>query len=291
MQNVTKDREKYIGGSDVPIIMGLSPFRTRFDLLLEKAGVKEVEIVENQYTEYGNEMEAKIREYVSNIEKIDFKEDKIIKGDMRYHADGYGNNVVLEIKTTSHENHDMYMAQLLTGMMMYECQFGILAIYDRPKDFDTEFDPDRLKMELVDRALHEDYCQEIWQEIDKFRSDLEQVKANPFITEEELLPKEIIEYANEIAEMETQIATYKLIEARYKKLKSDLKEAMETYGVKKWTTNNGTLITLVADGEDKMVKKFDEKLFKEENPELHEKYLTDTIQKGKSGYVRITVRN
>ena len=36
MQDVTKDRDKYIGGSDVPIIMGLSPFKTRWQLLREK---------------------------------------------------------------------------------------------------------------------------------------------------------------------------------------------------------------------------------------------------------------
>ena len=41
MQNVRVDREKYIGGSDIPIIMGISQFKTRFDLLLEKAGLKE----------------------------------------------------------------------------------------------------------------------------------------------------------------------------------------------------------------------------------------------------------
>ena len=36
--DVTIDRDKYIGGSDVPAIMGLSSFRTRWQLLLEKAG-------------------------------------------------------------------------------------------------------------------------------------------------------------------------------------------------------------------------------------------------------------
>ena len=31
-ETVNKDREKYIGGSDIPIIMNLSPFKRRFDL-------------------------------------------------------------------------------------------------------------------------------------------------------------------------------------------------------------------------------------------------------------------
>ena len=42
MQDVTKDRDKYVGGSDVPIIMGLSPFKTRFELAQEKAGIERV---------------------------------------------------------------------------------------------------------------------------------------------------------------------------------------------------------------------------------------------------------
>ena len=34
--SVKQDRQKYIGGSDIPAIMGISPFTTRYDLLLYK---------------------------------------------------------------------------------------------------------------------------------------------------------------------------------------------------------------------------------------------------------------
>ena len=53
MIDVTIDRDKYIGGSDIPIIMGISPFKSRFDLLLEKAGYLENDFKGNEYTEYG----------------------------------------------------------------------------------------------------------------------------------------------------------------------------------------------------------------------------------------------
>ena len=82
MQAVTVDREKYIGGSDIPIIMEISPFKTRFDLLLEKAQLKENTFLGNEYTEFGNELEAKIRNYI-NIQKLSKKpyvEDKKIVG-------------------------------------------------------------------------------------------------------------------------------------------------------------------------------------------------------------------
>ena len=82
MQDVKVDREKYIGGSDIPIIMGISHFKTRFDLLLEKAKLKENDFDGNDYTEYGNTMEPKIRQYINVLFKRDFKEDKLIKDDV-----------------------------------------------------------------------------------------------------------------------------------------------------------------------------------------------------------------
>ena len=56
--SVKEDRNLYIGGSDVPIILGISPFKTRYELLLEKAQIEESMFEGNAYTEYGNVMEA-----------------------------------------------------------------------------------------------------------------------------------------------------------------------------------------------------------------------------------------
>ena len=64
-ETVKQDRERYIGGSDIPIIMNLSPFKSRFDLLLEKAGYKKDEFSGNIYTEYGNAMESVIRDFIN----------------------------------------------------------------------------------------------------------------------------------------------------------------------------------------------------------------------------------
>ena len=62
---------------------------------------------------------------------------------------------------------------------------------------------------------------------------------------------------------------------------------MESHSVKKWTTPNGTHITLVAYGEDKEVETFDEKKFKEDNQEIYNNYLKTTKKKkGRSGYVK-----
>lgn len=50
------DRKTYIGGSDVPVLMGLSPFKKRQDLLLEKLGLKEP-FAGNVHTNFGSELE------------------------------------------------------------------------------------------------------------------------------------------------------------------------------------------------------------------------------------------
>ena len=60
--SVKENRDLYIGGSDIPKIMGISTFQTRWELLQEKAGLLENSFEGNSYTEYGNKMEPKIRE-------------------------------------------------------------------------------------------------------------------------------------------------------------------------------------------------------------------------------------
>ena len=59
---VTKDREKFIGGSDLSGIMGLSPFIDRWTLLQQKAGLKERVFFGNEYTRYGDALEPIVRD-------------------------------------------------------------------------------------------------------------------------------------------------------------------------------------------------------------------------------------
>lgn len=297
MIDVTVDRHKFIGGSDLPIIMGISPFKSRFDLLLEKAELKENDFVGNEYTDYGNVMEPKIREHINKslYPKNPFKEDTIIADDLRGNFDGINNSAILEIKTTSQikenvEDYKVYLVQLLFYMQIAKKNKGVLAVYERPKDFDEEFNSDNLKIFMVELSNNKELLEEINNAIDRFRADLEKVKENPFITEEDLQPKEIVELSNQIVEIENQLQAFKDLETKQKELKDNLKKAMEEYGIKKWTTPNDTKITLVADGEDKEVEVFDEDKFKKDNEELYKKYLEKKIKKGRSGYVLISLK-
>ena len=297
MQAVTIDRDKYIGGSDIPIIMGISPFKKRFDLLLEKAGLKENDFTGNEYTEYGNILEPKIRDFINEKYSKNFVEYKKINGDIRCHLDGYDEDMeigVLEIKTTSqiHDNLDdykVYLVQTLFYMQETNKNKGMLAVYHRPDDFNENFDKTRLSVYGIDINDYKDLLEQINKAVDKFRIDLAKVKENPLLSEEDLLPVDLTELSNKVVALENQLAEMKKIEAQAKDLKEQLKTAMEKAGTKTWETPNGTKITLVPDGEDKVVKKFNEKLFKDNNLDLWDEYSEDVVQKGKAGYVKITL--
>lgn len=294
MQAVTVDRDKYIGGSDIPIIMGISPFKTRFDLLLEKAGLKENDFTGNEYTEYGNVLEPKIRDFINQNREDKFEEGKYIENDIRCHTDGINKEMVLEIKTTSQihekvEDYKVYLVQLLFYMEYTKRKHGKLAVYHRPDDFNEEFEVERLTQYDIRLADYKELVEQINKAVEQFRIDLAKVKENPFITEEELLPVDLTELSNKVVALENQLAEMKKTEKQLKELKTQLKNAMESNNVKKWETPNGVKITLVADGEDKVVKKFNEDLFKENNLDLWDEYCEDTIQKGKAGYIKITL--
>ena len=191
MQDVRTDRNKFIGGSDIPIIMNISPFKKRFDLLLEKADLLENEFEGNIYTEYGNILEPKIREYINKLKNTNYIEYKKIDGNIRCHLDGFNDVSVLEIKTTSQirkkvNSYKKYLVQLLFYMQQTKVEKGLLAVYERPKDFCEEFQEDRLQVFDIDINDYDELLKEINNAVKKFIEDLEKIKENPFIEEWEL---------------------------------------------------------------------------------------------------------
>lgn len=294
--SVKQDRQKWIGGSDIPSIMGISSFTTRFDLLLFKAGLQENDFDGNEYTEYGNTMEPKIRTYINGLYNLNFIEGKHEDEEKGYrcHTDGENKDTILEIKTTSKiydsiEEYKTYLVQLLFYMMNTKKKKGMLAVYQRPEDFNEEFDVQRLFIYEINIEDYKELCNEINEALDQFKIDLEKVKNNPLITEQELMPAIIQELSNEVEMIENELATYKEMEKRQKELKMALYQAMLENNIKGWKTPNGTKITLVKPSEDKTIMVFNEDKCKEEQPLIYANYCEEKIQKGKSGYVKITL--
>ncbi len=312
-ETVKQDRDKYIGGSDIPIIMDLSPFKSRFDLLLEKAGYKEDSFEGNIYTEYGNKLEPKIRDHINSLRTITLS-DPFVEGKhireaeadeiigVRIHTDGENDNAILEIKTTSQihdkvEDYKIYLVQLLFYMVNTGKSRGLLAVYNRPEDLSEELDPERLQLFIVDLEDYTELCSEISDACERFIEDLIKVKDNPFITEEELLPVEVKDIASQIVALESQLDYFKTVEKKSKELKTKLKDAMQAASVKSWTTPNGYKLTLIPDGEDKVETEeyFDEESVKRDLPDLFRSesdggYMKTRLveKKGRSGYVKIT---
>lgn len=299
--DVTQDRDKYIGGSDIPAILGISKFTTRWQLLLQKAGLEERSFAGNRFTEYGHIIEPQIRDFINGVYKTNFVPNRVINGDIRYHADGFNGEVVLEVKSTSEiystvDGYKSYLVQLLKGMEENEVTKGILAVYERPEDMNPVFDPKRLQVFNIDLEEHRNLLNHVNREIDKFRADLERLKENPLLSEQDFLPvgNGLIALSNKVVQFENQLSAMKEIENQLKEAKKQLYHEMLKHNVKSWTSPNGTKITRVDEvpAKTKKVGEFDMETFKRECPATFEHYcrMVEKKTNGKAGFVRITAR-
>lgn len=303
--DVTKNRHMFIGGSDVPIIMSLSKFKTRYQLLLEKAQLVEPESADNIFTRYGNIMEDRIRKCVNqHYIQCPFEESKETEDYKRYHADGYNGYSILEIKTTSdmpdvpsinYEPFKKYLVQLLFGVLLNRVTNGLLAVYRRTDDenglFDEVFDEKNLQRYHVYLLDYEQLVGEINLECDRFWDDLQKMIStytfeNRIMDEEEFLPKsELVPLANKVIGYEEQLAKMKLVEKQIKTSKDNLLAEMEKHDVITWTTPKGTKITRVK-GSQSLV--FDSAMFKKEKPDIAKNYQKPLTRKP---YIKITLKD
>ena len=294
MDTIREDRDKYVGGSDIPAILNISPWKSRWDLLLEKADLKESDFEGNMYTEYGNVMEPKIREHINDIWKREYKPATKIAGDLRGNTDGYDGTTVIEIKTTSRdgktpEDFKDYLVQLLFYMYLYKVNTGALAIYKRPEDFSEEFDEDALTTFIIKAEDYKEETARILAEIQIFRDDLDYLNDYPLSAEEDLPSRHaLVPIINEIVTIEGRLMEFKELMDQYDKAKAELLSQMLEHNVKRWKTPSGILFTAVPAGDTKIVSVFDESGFQEDYPELYKEYQLTKMKKGKAAYVRIT---
>lgn len=272
--NVTEKRNLYCGGSDIPTILGLNKYKTQFELAKEKVGIVKNEFKGNEYTEYGNILEPQIREYINAINETKFKPDTRIDNEkgIRSNTDGFDkeNQLILEIKTHGkNPTLKVYEAQMQLYMYQFDVPYGWLALYERPDNFDTEFDSDRLKINLVKRD--DEYIQKILDAIETFWIRCEYLKDNPEMTEQEYLSigqNELAIVAKQIEKLELQLANFKEIEKQHKEMKKQLYDLMDEYDIKKWETDN-IIITRKLPTTRTSV---DTKRLKEECPDIFEAF-------------------
>lgn len=298
--DVSEDRDKYIGGSDIPSILGISKFKTRWQLLLEKAGLEESSFSGNRFTEYGHIIEPQIRDHINLTYNTTFIPNRVINGDLRLHTDGFNGETVLEIKSTSDihaavDGYKVYLVQLVKYMEQNEVKKGILAVYHRPEDMNPIFDAQRLQVFEIRLEDYQELLSYVNRELDKFRLDLERLKENPLLSEQDFLPAgNLVVLADKVAKFENQLAAMKEIENQLKEAKKQLYNEMLKRDVKSWTMPNGTKLTRVDEvpASTKRVTEFDAEGLMRDKPELYHSYCRVVEKKtnGKAGYVRITVK-
>ena len=303
--DVTKDRYKWIGGSDIKTIMGLDTFKTRWQLLLEKAQIVIPEEVDNEYTRDGHINEEYIRDYYN---KTIFKDDPLEETQTfskdnvyRYNADGQNSELVWECKRVGATTYNAisdprdfeckkYLVQLLKGMEINKKEKGLLTLSLRDGEF---FDNPELKEFYININDYQDYLKEIDKCVKIFLEDLAKLKKNPELQESDFIPAEIVNYANEIQAVEDKLKLFRDLEKYQEDLRTKLYESMLSAGIKTWTTPNNTKITLVEEIPASVVEeeKFDEETFKNEHEDMYKEYLKTVEKKknGKKGFIRISI--
>lgn len=317
-ESVKINRNHYIGGSDIPAIMGISRFKSRYDLLRQKANLEDDTFTGNKYTEYGNTLEPKVRDYINRQFDYHFSEARFVKEPYEYdaefdfpircHLDGLQRKTVLEIKTTGEEVLDLvknerddvvlrttfkvYLVQTLFYMMNTGNTVGCIAVYFRPKDLDEEFKPERLHCYWFNFKDYADIVEEISYEVRRFISDVDKLKKNPFLSEEDFLPMDLKVIAQNLIYFEDVIKQYKKTIDEFEGLKVRMFEAMQNHSIESFRTESGVLISAVAGVEpsEEVVSEFDLDRFEKEHPKLYKKYSVERVKlhKGRKGYIRIT---
>lgn len=310
--NVTIDRQKYVGGSDLPSILGLNAkYGTSvFEFAKQKAGIIPNSFKGNQFTKYGQVMEPVIRDYINAKYQVNYLEDTIIDSDRGYrgNTDGIDRNVdipILEIKTFGEElDIDYYTAQCQFYMETFNQDACLLVGYKRPFDFYTgvdyelENDDSYFNLEfdennIVEHTIYRD--PKLWAKIEEriiaFKKAVEKLRKNHDMTEAEFnkifYGTDLIKMSNKMAKLENRLLKYKDIEKEHKKLKEDLYNLFEEKGILSFDT--GTMkITKVAPTSYDTVS-IDTAKLKEENEEIYNKYKV-TKTTNKKGYILITAK-
>ena len=291
-KNVTENRSSYVGGSDVPVILGLSKYKTQYQLALEKAGIKEPEFISNPYIQFGNKMEPVIREYINTMNSLNFHPDTFIDKDdmLRSNVDGIDdeNQILLEIKTHgANPTEKVYEAQMQLYFHQTGCNYGWLAMYRRPADFDLEFDKDHLEIKEIERD--EGAIEKILDAIETFWIRVEYLKENPKMTEQEYysVGNDVDKIVARVERFELGIAEFekktKALKEQQKEYRELLYSKMEENDIKKIDTGD-IIITRVL---PTMRKSVDSTKLKKEQPDIYEAYLKEAPVKGS---IRIKIK-
>jgi putative phage-type endonuclease len=138
--------QKGIGGSDVAVILGISPFKSAFSLWLEKTGQVPAKELTSEAVEWGNILEPVIRDKFRIETGFEVEESPYVMGHDEYdfmlaNVDGIvidesGEKGILEIKTTDARNKaqwefgppDYYMCQVMHYLAVTDYPYAYVCV-------------------------------------------------------------------------------------------------------------------------------------------------------------------
>lgn len=273
--NVELNRDKYIGGSDYPIITGVSKYKKVNELAGEKAGVILNEFNGNIYTDFGNFAEPIIRDFLNDTYNTQFKEDTFIEKvedslPLRGNVDGYDKklNLILEIKTTSdfEKNQNVYEAQVRFYQKLVKNSKAFIIAINRDNEMLELFKNNELEEveEIILEKLNNnefDYL-ELSKVLMKEKKEIENncIAFTNLVNEIALLgtievnqlPEAYNAYALDISR---EFLEFKKIEEQLKQKREQLFELMSEYNVKS-ISNDYATITRVDPKQDKEITNY-----------------------------------
>lgn len=298
-QTVVENRDKWIGGSDIPAIMGVSSFSSAYELAKGKFEKVEPPVYMQKYVEYGNDMEPKIRDYINEFYNVNYEPvvETITSQRLRANVDGFDKDAsipLLEIKT---HGNTIRMEEYKLQIQLYMHVFGVdkcmLALYKREEvdelfsfdDFDMAFDPDNLETYIIQRD--NDALERILRRVQIF-IELLDARKHDTLTESEFDLElygnfELLEQINKLDELMDASEKLKEYEKHIKEVKENIRVLMKDNDVRTIATDKYK----VTSGKDTVTKRFDSKAFEKDHPELYSQYLKESNRKGSLSVTKI----
>ena len=232
--NVTVDRHKYVGGSDLPTILGLNAKygANIFEFAKQKAGIIPNTFNGNQFTKYGQLMEPLVRDYINAVNNCNYVEDTIIDTVRGYRGncdgkDEHADIPLLEVKTYGEVlDVEYYSPQCQFYMETFNLDAVRLVGYKRPSDFymgfdyelendesyfNIEFDENNLIEYVVKRDVNA--WAKIEERIKAFKNAVEELRKRPEMSEDEFnsifYGMDLVSTVNAVTILENQLTNLK----------------------------------------------------------------------------------
>lgn len=217
-------RRQGLGASDAPIVMGISPWTTPFQLWEQKMGFKQSQ--ENFATRRGHDLEPKARAMFELESDASFEPKLAVHKDytwLRASLDGYNEkyNQVLEIKCPGSEDHkralegkvpEKYWPQLQHQLLVTGAESVIYYSFDGKSGVKICVEPDIF------------YIEKLFKSLENFWKNHVLAKSPPPLTEKDsviLEDKDLIGLAGAYAEFDDEI---KDIKKKMEKIKKQILE-------------------------------------------------------------------